>query len=83
LLFAAIPSCGLVGHQKRYHKFIGIGIASAHNIHNSILYVVGTCDSDPGQVVVPLLVPQVCRATTTNFELAMGRKGIGRAETLA
>jgi hypothetical protein len=70
-------------HQKRYGNFIGIRIAGAHNIQNSILYVVRTCDSDSGQVVVPLLVPQVRRATTTKSELAMGRKGIGQAETLA
>jgi hypothetical protein len=43
------------------------------------MYVVGTCDSNPGQVVVPLLVPQVHRTTTRNSELTMGRKGIGQA----
>jgi hypothetical protein len=64
-------------HQKRYENFIGIGIADAHNIQNSIVYVVRTCDSDNWQVVVPLLVPQVRRATR-NSELAMGRKAIGR-----
>jgi hypothetical protein len=46
-------------HLKRYETFIGIGIASAYNIHNSMVYVVRTCDSDSDEGFIPLLVPQV------------------------
>jgi hypothetical protein len=35
------------------------GITGAYNIQNSIMYVVGTGDSDSSEVELPLLVPQV------------------------
>jgi hypothetical protein len=47
-------------YQKWYLYVTTNGITGAYNIQNWILYVVGTGNSDSGEVAFPLLVPQVC-----------------------